>query len=187
MFRNWWLLSVKGALLLIMGVFVLFNATWTLAAIVFYLGILAVVGGVAEVALAIMNRDQPTWTGFLLEGLLDIAIGILLLTNPQVIGLIPVLLGMWISISGGALLVRAFRARKDGERTWGNWLLLSAVLIVLGLWIMYDPLGTLVSVTWLLGTVFLAFGVLILLIAFRLRSARNTVRELVEEVKRSRE
>ncbi|MBL7962869.1 MAG: DUF308 domain-containing protein [Flavobacteriales bacterium] len=183
MFRNWWLLALKGVLLLFMGLFVLYNAELTLAAIVFYLGLLALVGGVAEVVLAVVNREQPTWTGFLLEGLLDIAIGVLLLTNPQVIGLIPVLLGLWIAISGAALLLRAFRARKAGESAWGNWLLLSAVLIVLGLWLMYDPVGTLVSVTWLLGAVFLAFGVLVLLIAFRLRGVRKALGELAEEVR----
>lgn len=186
MFRNWWLLALKGALLLIMGLFILFNAGLTLAAIVVYIGVIAVVGGVAEVVLAVMNRDQPSWTGFLLEGLMDIGLGILLLTNPQVIGLIPIVLGAWISISGFALMFRAFRARKQGETAWGNWLVLSAVLIVLGLWIIYDPLGTLISMTWLLGTVFMAFGVLVLMIAFRLRRARNAIRNLVDEAKSGR-
>jgi uncharacterized membrane protein HdeD (DUF308 family) len=182
MFRNWWLLALKGFLLLLMGAYTLFNAELALAALVFYLGLLAVVGGVAEVALAILNRDKPQWTGYLLEGLLDVGIGVLLLAKPGVVSLIPVMLGIWIVASGILLLVRTLRARQEGGAYWANWLVLSLLLVLLGLWLIFDPTGTLVSVTWLLGLVMFAFGLLVLLIAFRLRSANNAIKKAAEDL-----
>jgi len=187
MFRNWWLLALKGFLLLLMGAYVLFNAELALTALVFYLGLLALVGGVAEVALAILvrnasDRDKPQWTGYLLEGLLDVCIGVLLLAKPGVVSLIPIILGIWIVASGTLLLVRTFRARQEGGAYWANWLVLSVLLVLLGLWLIFDPTGTLVSVTWLLGLVMFAFGLLVLLIAFRLRSANKTIRKAAEKL-----
>ncbi len=182
MFRNWWLLALKGVLLLVMGAYVLLNAELALAALVFYLGLLALLGGVAEVALAIVNRDKPQWTGYLLEGLLDIGIGALLLARPGVVELIPIMLGVWIVASGMLLLVRTLRARQEGGAYWANWLVLSTLLVLLGLWLIFDPTGTLVSVTWLLGLVMFAFGLLVLLIAFRLRSANNTIKKAAEDL-----
>ena len=77
-----------------------------MTALVFYLGLLALLGGVAEITLAILNRDRPQWTGYLLEGLLDVGIGVLLLAKPGVVELIPIMLGIWIVASGTLLLVR---------------------------------------------------------------------------------
>jgi uncharacterized membrane protein HdeD (DUF308 family) len=182
MFRNWWLLALKGLLLLVMGAYVLFNAELALAALVFYLGLLALVGGVAEVALAILNRDKPQWTGYLLEGLLDVGIGVLLLAKPGVVSLIPIMLGIWIVASGILLLVRTMRARQEGGAYWANWLVLSLLLVLLGLWLIFDPTGTLVSVTWLLGLVMFAFGLLVLLIAFRLRSSNKAIKKAAEDL-----
>lgn len=93
-----------------MGAYTLFNAELALVALVFYLGLLALLGGVVEVALAILNCDKPQWTGDLLKGLLDIGIGALLLAKPEVIGLIPILLGIWIVASG--ILLRTYEARR---------------------------------------------------------------------------
>lgn len=181
LFRNWWLLALKGLLLLLMGLFTLFNTELALGGIVLYLGIMVLVGGVAEVLVAFLNRDNPQWTSFLLEGLVDIVIGVLLLSRPEVIGLIPILLGIWIAISGMLLLVRSLRERKEGNAAWLNWLALSVVLLFIGIWLVADPLGSLISITWLLGIVLVVFGLLILMIAFRLKRARGHLKDLRDQ------
>jgi uncharacterized membrane protein HdeD (DUF308 family) len=167
-----------------MGIFILFNPELALDAIIFYLGLLALLGGLAEVVLAVMNRDKPQWTGYLLEGLLDMGIGILLLTKPVVAELLPILLGIWIVASGAMLLLRAFRSRKAGHASWTHWLFLSILLIAIGLWVIYDPRGTLVSFTLLMGIALLAFGLLVLLIALRLRGTQKELRKAAEELGR---
>lgn len=182
MFRNWWLLALKGALLVALGAYILFNADLALSALIYYIGLFTVLGGVAEVVLAVLNRAHRHWVDYLLEGLLDIGIGVLLLAKPGVVELIPIVLGIWIFASGVLLMVRTFLSRKDGGAYWANWLVLSALLILLGLWLVFDPAGTLVSVTWLLGLVMFAFGLLVLMMAFRLRSTNATIRRAAEEL-----
>ncbi len=184
MFRNWWLLALKGALLVGLGAYILFNADLALSALIYYIGLFTVLGGVAEVVLAVLNRDRPHWVGYLLEGILDIGIGVLLLAKPGVVELIPIVLGIWIFASGVLLMVRTFMSRKDGGAYWANWVVLSALLILLGLWLVFDPTGTLVSVTWLLGLVMFAFGLLVLMMAFRLRSHNVAIRSAAEQLAR---
>ena len=173
-FHNWWLLLIKGLLLAALGLYTLFNADGTLATIVLYLGIMSLVWGAGEVMMAILG--QANRMSFLLEGLVDLVLGYLLLTRPGIVGLIPILIGIWVGLSGLTLFVRAIRERKAGSATWGNWMVLSIVLIVLALWLILDPIGTLISMTWLLAIILLAFGVLVMMIAWKVRTVDQVLK-----------
>ena len=173
-FHNWWLLLIKGLLLALLGLYTLLNADSTLATIVLYLGVMSVVWGAGEVLMAIIG--QANRMSFLLEGLVDLFMGFLLLTRPGIVGLIPILIGIWVGLSGLVLFVRAIGERRTGSATWGNWMVLSIVLIVLALWLILDPIGTLISLTWLLGIILLAFGVLIMMIAWKVRAADQVLK-----------
>jgi uncharacterized membrane protein HdeD (DUF308 family) len=175
-FHNWWLLLIKGLLLAALGLYTLFNADGTLAGIVLYLGIMSLVWGAGEVMMAIIG--QADRMSFLLEGLVDLVLGYLLLTRPGIVGLVPILIGIWVCLSGLTLLVRALRERKAGSATWGNWMVLSIVLIALALWLILDPMGTLISMTWLLGIVLLAFGLLIMTIAWKVRAVGRALKAI---------
>lgn len=166
-FRNWWMLAFKGVLLILFGLFILFEPGVALAGLVLYLGIAALASGVLEIVLAISNSGDRG--SYVFDGILDILIGLLLLMRPEVLGLIPILLGAWMAISGLAMLMRSLRQRKAGESSWVSWLVLSIVLIILGAQLIHDPTGSMISVTWILGIVLLLFGVLLVFFALKVR------------------
>jgi uncharacterized membrane protein HdeD (DUF308 family) len=180
-FRNWWLLALKGALLAAFGLYILFNPGVALTGLVMYLGIAAVVAGAMEIVLAFTSPGDRG--SYLFDGLLDLLIGVLLLWKPQILGLVPILLGAWVAVSGIALLVRAFGQRKAGDKSWSSWLILSAVLIALGAQLIFDPEGSMVAVTWILGIVFVLFGALLLFLAFKIRRMRGRVVAAVRDLR----
>ena len=180
-FRNWWMLALKGALLIIFGLYTLFNPGVALAVLVLYLGIAMLASGVLQIVLAFTSSGDRG--SYIFDGLLDILIGVLLLWRPEVLGLIPILLGVWVAISGISLLLRALRQRRAGERSWSSWMILSAVLIVLGAQLIFDPGGSMVAVTWILGIVLLLFGALLLFLALKVRKAGARIAEVATDLR----
>ena len=181
-FRNWWLLALKGALLMIFGLYILFNPGVALGGLVLYLGITAIASGVLELVLAFTEGGDRG--SYLFDGLLDLLIGALLLWRPEVLGLIPILLGVWVGISGISLLMRSLRQRKAGEKSWGSWLILSVVLIVLGAQLIFDPVGSMISVAWILGIVLLLFGVLLVFLALKIRKLGAHISKGVQDLRK---
>jgi len=77
----------------------------------------------------------------------------------------------WALIPGGLMLAAAFRLNVSHGR-W--WLALGGVLSILwGVLLAVSPLIGAVVLTWWLGGYALAFGVMLLVLAFRLRAERD--------------
>ena len=175
LFKNWWILALKGLLLVIFGLFASFNADSTVAGLVFYLGIAMIFAAVAELFLAIVGAGEPDRSTSILDGLLDLCVGILLLVKPGIVGVIPELLGIWVGISGVLLLMRSLGQRKAGNSSWSSWAGVSVMLLLLALWLVFDPAGALRSAAWLLGLLLILFGSLLLWMAFVLRNMRTKI------------
>lgn len=179
-FRHWWMLAFKGVLLILFGAYILFEPGVALAGLVLYLGIAAVASGVLEIVLAFSNSGDRG--SYVFDGILDILIGVLLLWRPEVMGLIPILLGAWMAISGLAMLMRALRQRRAGEASWASWLVLSIVLVALGAQLIIDPVGSMISVTWILGMVLLLFGLLLVFLSLKVRRVGARIAEAAQKL-----
>jgi uncharacterized membrane protein HdeD (DUF308 family) len=110
-----------------------------------------------------------------------ILLGFVALLAPWEAGIAIVLIVGWsIIFSGGALLLYAFRTHSGGRA------LLEAVLgliyIVAGIYILLHPIGGLLALTLLLGSFFLVYGVVALVLAFRMRPHHGWVWVLVDAI-----
>ncbi|MDF1857204.1 DUF308 domain-containing protein [Pseudooceanicola sp.] len=107
---------------------------------------------------------QRWWT-WVLTGLLLLAGGVLALFNPFAASLAVAFLAAWVFLTAGALqLVWAF---TGGDR-WLN-LVFGLLAFGVGVALLANPLAGLVSLTALLGVIFLISGILRLIIAYGLR------------------
>jgi uncharacterized membrane protein HdeD (DUF308 family) len=127
---NWILLVALGLALIVLGTIMLGFPVVSRLATVTVLGVLILVGGVAEVVGACSCRE---WGRFLvagLSGILGVVVGLMLLRSP--IGMtVTILLASFLFV-GGIFRADAALAHLEG---WG-WLLLSGVIdIALGVMI----------------------------------------------------
>src|SRR5919198_5364126 len=121
--RNWWLLLLNGALLIVAGVLI-FSIDWTIRSLATFIGVLFIVQGVSEALTT--GIDARVRRANVVTGLLSIATGILIIVWPGP-GLLAVaiVLGAWLIVVGTITIAGAFAAR----RVMPNWWL----LLILGL------------------------------------------------------
>ena len=166
--QNWWALALRGVLGIIAGLIALFLPDVTLAALLLLFAAYMLVDGVfAMVAgLRAARRQERSWPLFL-EGVVGILAGIIAIVWPGITLLALVyLVGAWAIVSGVLLIAGAFR--PEARREW--LLALGGVISVIwGVLIMLASIAGALALAWLFGAYALAFGIVLLMEAFRLR------------------
>ena len=169
--RNWWTFVLQGAIAIVFGVLAFLRPGTTLEALVLLFAIWALMDGVLALISSVgaAEAHEPWWP-FVLVGLLGIAAGLLTFRWPGLTALTLLLVIAYWSIFRGILaLIAAVRLRHEIQEEW--WLILNGVASVLfgALVVMFPGAGAL-SVIWLIGIYAVIFGVLFLMVGFRLRT-----------------
>jgi uncharacterized membrane protein HdeD (DUF308 family) len=169
--RNWKLVALRGVLALLFGLLTFFNPALTLISLVYLFGAYALVDGIMAIATAITNRKgESSWIALLLGGIAGVLVGIATFFMPGVTAIVLLLLiATWCIVTGVAEIVAAIQLRKV---ITGEWLLvLAGILSVLvGVFLVARPAVGALAVTVYIGAYAIALGVVLLMLAFRLRS-----------------
>jgi uncharacterized membrane protein HdeD (DUF308 family) len=176
--RNWWAIALRGVLAIVFGVLAFFwpGILWLTVVLIF--AAYAFVDGCLAIYLAVTGHAQGgQWWALVFEGLIGIVAAVLTVAWPAIteLAFLYVIAG-WAVLTGVFEIVAAIRLRRYIR---GEWILaVSGVLsILLGLALGLMPLAGLVALAWIIGAYAVAFGVLLVALAFRLRSlARHAYR-----------
>jgi uncharacterized membrane protein HdeD (DUF308 family) len=171
--RNWWAVALRGVLAIIFGVIAFLMPAVMMLSLVLVFGVYAVVDGVLAIVSAMRSaRRHERWGLMVLEGIVDIAAGVVSFLWPGLTILMFVLIvAAWALVTGGLMTAAAFRLQLDHGR-W--WLVLGGLAsIVYGVLLIIAPLIGALVLTWWIGAYALVFGVLLLTLAFRLRTRHD--------------
>jgi uncharacterized membrane protein HdeD (DUF308 family) len=171
--QNWWLVALRGVVGILFGIVALLFPGSTMLSLVILFSAYMLVDGAFAIASAVRAaRRHERWGWLTLEGIVNIITGILAFLWPGLTILAFVLLiAAWAIVSGALMLAAAFRLKVDHGR-W--WLVLGGVVsLVYGVLLVLTPLIGALVLTWWLGAYALVFGVVLLVLAFRLRSHRD--------------
>jgi uncharacterized membrane protein HdeD (DUF308 family) len=171
--QNWWALALRGvfAILFALIAFLMPGLTLTVLVLVFaaYLlvdGIFALIAGLKAA------EHHQRWGALALEGILDIAAGIVMVVWPamSLIAFIYIA-GFWAIVTGVALLVSAIRLqRQHGE---GMMILAGAASAIWGILVVLFPIAGILVWAWWIGAYALIFGIAMLVLAMRLRKSHT--------------
>ncbi|HEV7387600.1 MAG TPA: HdeD family acid-resistance protein [Gemmatimonadaceae bacterium] len=168
---NWWALGLRALAAMLLGIIAIGLPGPTLAAIVIVFGIYAITDGILAIIAAIRGvRRKERWGAMLLEGIVGIVAGAIALFSPAIGALaLTYLVAAWALATGALEIAAAIRLRKIMT---GEWLLLVAGLlsIVLAVLVAAFPGTGALMLVWWLGAYALAYGVVSLVLAFRVRS-----------------
>jgi uncharacterized membrane protein HdeD (DUF308 family) len=169
--QNWWLVVLRGVLAILFGVlaFVWPAITWLTLIVMF--GVYAIVDGIVAIASGLSrSRETPRWWTFLIEGLLGIGAGIVALVWPEVTSLVLIyMIASWAVITGILEIAAAIRLRNEISN---EWLLGLGGLVSIGLGILlfFQPAAGGLAIIWTIAAYALIFGVLLVILGFRLRN-----------------
>ncbi len=169
---TWWLMLIRGLAAIIFGVLTWMSPGISLATLVLFFGAYALVDGVVGAWGALQGRKQhDDWWVLLLWALVSVGAGVLTFMAPGVTALALLFyIAAWAIATGVLQIAAAVRLRKQIS---GEWMLGLAGLssVVLGILLMAHPGEGALVVVWMIATYAVLFGVLMVVLAFKLRSA----------------
>jgi uncharacterized membrane protein HdeD (DUF308 family) len=183
-FSNWWLLVLRGALLIIFGILAFMNPGTTFAVLLSWFAAFLFIDGVFSLVTVFRNwkQQEDKWL-FVLDGALNIILGVLIFTNPGVYTLIAMLMiAFWSIFSGVSRIALAIQLRKEIEGE--GWLALSGVLSILfGVIVIAQPGIGVATFIYMIAIFALLIGILLVLLGFKVKKAGVVVKEKVQEVR----
>jgi len=173
---NWWLLALRGLVAVLFGVLAFMWPGATLITLVWLFGAFALVNGILSLVLAAKTpKGYPKVGSLILGGLLGILAGLLAFVMPGITALgLLILIAAWAIATGVMELVAAVRLRKI---ITNEWLLVLAGIasVVFGVLLLFQPAAGALALIWLIGAWALVFGILLMILAFRMRNWKGFV------------
>lgn len=172
--ENWWAVALRGAAAVLFGALALLLPGVTIAALVLlFAAYMLADGALATVSAVRAARRHERWGLLVLEGVTDIVAGLLAFALPGItVVAFVLLLAAWAIVSGALMLAAAFRLDAAHGRWW--MALGGAASIVWGALLFLAPVARALVLTWWLGAYSIAFGILLVVLAFRLRGQRGS-------------
>lgn len=167
--RNWSLIAVRGVMAILLGILIFLDPSIVLT----FIAVFAIVDGVFGILQAFQHRGESQWGWMLLEGVIGVILGIVIILYPVGAALaVTWIIGAWAISTGVVEILLAFRLRKEIQGEF--WLGLAGVLsIAFGVVAILFPLSTFVTLSWLIATYAIIFGMMLVFLAFRVRSEYN--------------
>ena len=171
--QNWWTLVLRGVAAVLFGIWAFVWPDITLTVLVLLFGAYALWDGVFALIGAFRTQGERRWM-LILEGVVGVATGLVTFLWPGAATLaLLTIIAAWAIITGIFEIIAAIRLRAEIEGEW--FMMLSGLLSVLfGIALEVWPVAGLVAVTWMIGSYAIIFGILLIILGFRLRNWKDT-------------
>jgi len=170
--RNWWLLLLNGALLIVAGVLI-FSIDWTVSSLAAFIGALFIVQGVMRAF--DVGLDGRVGGANVLAGVLSAIVGVAIIVwpSPGVLA-VAIFLGAWLIVVGTMSISGSIAARRLLPSWW--LVLVTGILeVALGVLALADPGTTLAAVVIVGGVWAVVIGVMRVVVSFELKQLPRDV------------
>lgn len=170
--KNWWVLTVRGALAILFGIAAVFWPGLTLLTLVYLFSAYILVNGLVSLIGGITSISQrASWVFSVLLGVLQIGVGVYLLRHPQVsFATLILLIGFTLVFVGVFEGISAFADKKSN--TSRALMFIGALLyLVAGIVVLFQPVSAGVAFVWILGLVSLINGPILIALSLDAKKA----------------
>ena len=171
--KHWWQILIRGLIALIFGILVLAWPGIAIAVFVIIFGAYVFVDGIFTLVAAINYKagaGSRTW--LFIRGIAGIIVGLVIFFFPVIAAAaLVILVAAWALVTGVMELIFAFKANQDTAIRW--MFAISGILsLILGLLMVAQPIIGALVIVWVIGIYAVLAGILLIILAFRLRSAK---------------
>jgi uncharacterized membrane protein HdeD (DUF308 family) len=168
---NWWALAFRGVIAILFAIFAFLWPAITIDVLVLLFGVYAFIDGIFAIISAVRAvHGHKRWAAFLFEGIVGILAGLCAFFVPGLtLAFLIFLIAAWAIITGAFEIAAAIRLRRHIRKEW-LLILIGVASIIFGVLLYIAPIAGAVVLVWWLAAYALIFGILLLVLAFRLRS-----------------
>ncbi|WP_165793042.1 HdeD family acid-resistance protein [Sphingobacterium haloxyli] len=173
--KYWYLPLIMGVLYALLGVWVFVTPLSSFLALTMFLSVGILILGIAELVYAVSNRKNlSNWGWSLIGGILNLLVGVCLLSNPGVSALmLSIFIGLWLLFRSVMAIINAFEFKHSGTKKWG-WVLSTGILGVLfSALLLWNPVIAGVTVGIWIGIGLVTVGMLHILLSLILRRVKK--------------
>src|ERR1700737_560108 len=169
--RRWWALALRGVIAVLFGLLTFFIPGVTLISLVLLFGFYAILDGIFDIVSA-MKAPGHHWP-LLVEGIVGIVAGIVTFVWPGITTMFLLyLIAFWAILTGVLEIVAGIRLREVIANEM-LLILMGVISTLFGILIIIFPgAGPLAIIIWI-GAYAVVFGIILIVLAFRLRSFRQ--------------
>ena len=177
--KRWWWILVRGIAAILFGIAAFAWPGLTIWALVMLFAAYAIVDGASMI---VFGRRLGNWFWYALAGLVSMAAGVIAIAWPGITSMALLwVIAAWAILSGIFQIMAGIEIRKAVE---GEWVLYvgGALAILFGLMLFFRPGAGALSVVWLIGTFMILFGILQVILSFKLKGLHGDVKDFKEAV-----
>lgn len=175
--KKWWKHLLLGFVFVLMGIWIFITPLASYMSLSLFFTLALAITGVFEIIASVLyKRKTAHWGAYLLGGILDLAIGVVLLFNPTMtMTLLPYVLAFWLFYKGVVSLIISLRLKSYDIKGWG-WMLAAGIgtLIFTILIIVYPIIGG-ISLVYAIASAFLSLGLFNFSVAYHLGRLRKRI------------
>jgi uncharacterized membrane protein HdeD (DUF308 family) len=171
LFKNWWLMTLKGALAIGFGLVVLIlQFPFVKRSLTISFGILVIASGILILTGAFLHKkSSPRWAWWLGEGIVDLAIGAFFVIKPQWAGAFFLFfLALWAFTTGIIQVATSLRL-KIYMSNWWVLILTGLFSILFGILIFINPFVASIQIMTIIGVFTIIFGIILVYISRTLK------------------
>ncbi len=176
-FRHWYLPLMLGIIFVFIGVLVFITPVNAYMALTMIFSITFVITGAIEITSSVLHRrDMNNWGWSLTTGILDLIVGLILVSHPLVSSMV---LGLFV---GFVILFRSFTAitwsielRKYKVPYWGVLLGIGILGAIFSIILIWNPAFAGMTLVFLTGFAFVAVGIFQIYLSFVLAKIKNRI------------
>jgi len=167
----WWVPIIFGLIFIATGIWILGAPAESFEKITMFVGIIILVSGTSGLFISISNRRTiPGWGFQLVGGIIDMAIGLILIVNPEILlKIITILAAIWLTLSGIMVLRQAFNFREGDRDIWRWEMIFGIVLLLLAILLLLHPMILGLTIAIWTAIAFIALGIFRISLTIRLK------------------
>lgn len=162
---------INAVIYIIVGILLVLFPSAVLKSIVYIIALAAAAMGIIRIISFFSNKQAGTFYNFdFITGVFLLLFALILVVFARaVISIIPIIIGIILAITGALHLVQAFNIDKAAGGTRIFMYIYSALLLIAGLFIIFNPFGVSILLAKIIGVIFIitAIGELATYISLR--------------------
>lgn len=173
--RHWYLPLILGIVFIGVGIWVFLTPMASYITLSLIFGFVFLFAGIIEIIHAVANRQElDSWGWSLMGGIIDLILGILLVSQPQISMIVlPLYVGFGILFRSIMAISRSLELKKYNVRDWGSLLVVGILGVIFAFIMIWNPLFGGFTIVIYTALAFVAIGVFQIYLSFRLKKLHD--------------